>query len=149
MLMIFNSQLSRNFCNIHKLFKMMNCFIFQMSYSPVSSTPISFTTSLPISSSLASQSSNIVGPFLTNSSVTCFNTSLLPGWNSTFLLHPPNYYQELQQAAVPCPVKVDKDKMLNSLVHFWNIAFTLMIITAVGGNTGVLWIVIRKIYIIS
>ena len=30
------------------------------------------------------------------------------------------------------------------MVHFWNLAFTFMIITAVVGNTAVLWIVIRK-----
>ena len=39
---------------------------------------------------------------------------------------------------------MDNDLMVDSLVHFWNLAFTFMIITAVVGNTAVLWIVIRK-----
>ena len=90
-------------------------------------------------------SSHILGPFLINSSVTCFNASLLSaGWNRTHLPQADVYRHELHQATIPCPIQMDNDLMVDSLVHFWNLAFTFMIITAVVGNTAVLWIVIRK-----
>ena len=108
-----------------------------MSPTSISSSPISVTTLSP-SSLLEPQFSNMM-----NSSVACFNTSLLQGWNRSLPLSD-LYHQDLHQATVPCPTKMDRDRMVNSLVHFWNIAFTFMIITAVGGNTAVLWIVIRK-----
>ena len=107
-----------------------------MSSSPSTSMPILMT---PLPTSSVPQISNILGPFFINSSVTCFNSSLLPGWNRSKFPHP-----QLQQAVVQCPNKMDSDLMVDSLVHFWNVAFTFMIITAVGGNTAVLWIVIRR-----
>ena len=87
-------------------------------------------------------SSQVLGPFLINSSVICFNSSLLPDRT----INTTNYvlgHHELLHAAVPCPL-LEINSMKKSLVYFWNISFTLMIITAVLGNSAVLWIVIRK-----
>ena len=88
-------------------------------------------------------SSQILGPFRINSSILCFNSSLLPDRTINTTNYVPSH-QELLQAAVPCPSQLVTNSMEKSLVYFWNISFTLMIITAVLGNCAVLWIVIRK-----
>ena len=88
--------------------------------------------------------SNIIGPFLINNTIICFNSSLLPDWNPSNFTHNYYYENELQEAALSCPQNVDSVIMVGTMVHFWNLAFTLMIITAVLGNTAVLWIVIRN-----
>ena len=116
-----------------------------MSSSPMPSSTV--TTSpppVPVSRSVSMSPTQVLGPYLINSTITCFNTSLLPEWDKAHLLHPDLYHHELHQAAVPCPIQMDNDLMVDSLVHFWNLAFTFMIITAVVGNSAVLWIVIRK-----
>ena len=79
-----------------------------------------------------------IGPIWINSTQICLNSSIMVVNSSA---SPPDT-SEIFKARVPCPV--DPDQMEMSLVHFWNFAFTLMIITAVLGNTAVLWIVIRK-----
>ena len=88
-------------------------------------------------------SSQVLGPFLINSSAVCFNSSFFPEQTMNTTNHAPGHHK-LLQAAVPCPLQLDSNSMKKSLVHFWNISFTLMIITAVLGNCAVLWIVIRK-----
>ena len=88
-------------------------------------------------------SSHVFGPFLINSSIVCLNSSLIPDWSLNTSSFTPDH-AGLLPAAVPCPLQLDSDKMERSLVYFWNISFTLMVITAVTGNCAVLWIVIRK-----
>ena len=88
-------------------------------------------------------SSQVLGPFLINSSILCFHSSIFPDWTMNTTNHVPDH-QQLLQAAVPCPPQLGTNSMKKSLVYFWNMSFTLMIITAVLGNCAVLWIVIRK-----
>ena len=114
-----------------------------MSSSSMASSSVTISPP-PVSSSVSMSPTKVLGPYLINSTITCFNTSLLPDWDKSQLLDPDLYHHELHQAAVPCPIQMDNDLMVDSLVHFWNLAFTFMIITAVVGNTAVLWIVIRK-----
>ena len=75
-------------------------------------------------------SSQVLGPFLINSSAVCFNSSLFPEQTTSTTNHAPGHH-ELLQFAVPCPLHFDSNSMKKSLVYFWNISFTLIIITAV------------------
>ena len=45
---------------------------------------------------------------------------------------------------VPCPEEALSKKMEMKLEIFWNIAFSSMIVTAMCGNSAVLWIVFRE-----
>ena len=83
-----------------------------------------------------------LGPFLFNSTLLCFNSSLLPSSsNFTSLID----RDELMQAEIPCKPQVD-ETMKPGLACFWNILFSFMIITALLGNSTVLWIVISKLH---
>ena len=75
-------------------------------------------------------SSQVLGPFLINSSILCFHSSIFPDWTMNTTNHVPDH-QQLLQAAVPCPSQLVTNSMEKSLVYFWNISFTLIIITAV------------------
>ena len=88
----------------------------------------------------------LLGPFLLNTTIICFNISLLPDWvGKTDGNHIAiNNKQQLQRAIVPCNSPLDQDPMSIYLVLFWNLIFTLMISIAIIGNCMVLWIVIRK-----
>ena len=51
------------------------------------------------------------------------------------------------ESRVTCPEDDLIGKMDIRLEIFWNIAFGLMILTAVCGNCAVLWIVFRKLFL--
>ena len=96
---------------------------------------------------MADQYSELLGPFLLNKTIICFNVSLLPKWvaetDSHYIGTSNNRKQyELHQAVVPCSGQMESEPMHIGLVYFWNLAFTLMIIMAIVGNCAVLWIVI-------
>ena len=90
--------------------------------------------------------SELLGPFLLNTTAICFNISLVPDWvgktNGNHIAI--DNKQQLQRAIVPCSFPLDQDPMSIYLVVFWNLLFTLMISIAIVGNCMVLWIVIRK-----
>ena len=88
----------------------------------------------------------LLGPFLLNTTIICFNISLLPDWvgNTDDNQVAINNKQQLQSAIVPCTSHMDQDPMSIYLVFFWNLVFTLMISIAIIGNCMVLWIVISK-----
>lgn len=90
----------------------------------------------------------ILGPFILNSSVICLNSSLvsLQAFNFNYTSsHPSGHDQdEFLKALVSCPPFEEEAIMDQSLVHFWNSVFSLMIITAIFGNLAVLYIVISN-----
>ena len=92
-----------------------------------------------------------------NNSLVCFNSSYFTDenislsaiqvslnrfyWRSKDLSH----VNTKLQSIVVCP---DEERRMDyRLVIFWNMCFSLMIITAVLGNCAVLWIVMREFYI--
>ena len=56
------------------------------------------------------------------------------------------YHDELFQATIHCPVQYAEENMDMDpgLIHFWNLIYALMILTAISGNWAVLYIVISK-----
>ena len=104
-----------------------------------------------------------LGPFIYNSSIVCLNASRLMSYNKAnfspsisplgervalnlvtriynkrnISLSAPNHDDLIQ-----CPVQNTEDDMGTTVECFWNISFAVMIITAIIGNTAVLYIVI-------
>lgn len=94
-----------------------------------------------------------------NNSLVCFNSSYFTDENislsaiqvslNEFYWRSKDLYLSLVntklQSIVVCP---DEERRMDyRLVIFWNMCFSLMIITAVLGNCAVLWIVMREFYI--
>ena len=91
-----------------------------------------------------------------NNSLVCFNSSFFTDENislSAIQVSLNRIYRRSKdlslvntklQSIVVCP---DEERRMDyRLVIFWNMCFSLMIITAVLGNCAVLWIVMREFY---
>ena len=94
---------------------------------------------------------DLLGPFLHNSAIICFNNSLLPEWahmkSSPSNISLQTYDKtQLEEAIVPCdsPAYQYQHPMNIHLLNFWNLMFTLMILVAIIGNSMVLIIVISE-----
>ena len=94
---------------------------------------------------------DLLGPFLHNSSIICFNISLLPEWAR--MKSPPSNVSlqsynttQLEEAIVHCdsPAYQHQDPMNPYVLNFWNLMFILMILVSTIGNIMVLIIVISE-----
>ena len=109
---------------------------------------------------MTSFENEFLGPFIYNSSIVCLNTSRLMNYNKANFSPSSSHQGELMrnlvtsrnnvQHSIPAPNHEDlvqcpqdtEDDMGKHLECFWNISFAVMIITAILGNSGVLYIVI-------
>ena len=92
---------------------------------------------------------DLLGPFLHNSTIICFNNSLLPEWahmkSSPSNISLQSYdTTQLEEAIVPCDSPEYHQPMNTYLLIFWNLMFSLMIFVAIIGNSMVLIIVISE-----
>ena len=96
---------------------------------------------------------------IANSSLLCYNTSYFSKENATLDIYQTWSFLEVDkilnmheyftiplqlESRVPCLEDELIGRMDYKLEIFWNIAFSVMIVTAVCGNCAVLWIVFRK-----